>query len=58
MDREEAIQELLTAIDDLYVHYWEGEEPRANPVSFEIGEAYGWSRVVKAFDKKKGKKLK
>lgn len=57
MDREEAIRELLTAIEELYVHYWESEEPRVNPVAFEIGETYGWQRVIKAFDKKatKGK---
>jgi hypothetical protein len=58
MTREEAIQELLMAADELYTHYWEGDDPRSNPVSFEISEVYTLARLVRSFDKPKDSKNK
>lgn len=51
MDREQAIKELLSAIDELHTRYWECNDPGENPVSFEISEVSAFARVVKSFDK-------
>jgi len=50
MDKEKAIQELLMAVNELYTHYWESDDPRSNPVSFEISEVYTLARLVKSFN--------
>ena len=35
--REELYKALLEQVKELCTHYWESDNPRSNPLSFEIG---------------------
>jgi len=35
--REELYKALLENVKELCTHYWESDNPRSNPLSFEIG---------------------
>ena len=35
--KEELYKALLEEVKELSTHYWESDDPRSNPLSFEIG---------------------
>lgn len=46
-DNKILLQDLIDAIDELNTHYWECDEPRSNPVSYEIGQVLAYSEMLK-----------
>lgn len=56
MTREEAIKGLLQSVEELYTHFWEGDDPRSNPVAFEVSECNCWLRIIKNMDRQPAKK--
>lgn len=52
-DREQLLEVLLECVYSLHTFYWEEDNPRENPLSFEIGACCEVMGLIKEIDRKK-----
>ena len=50
--REELYKALLEQVGELCTHYWESDNPRSNPLSYEIGAVEAIMYLIQDEEKK------
>ena len=50
--KEELYKALLEQVKELSTHYWESDDPRSNPLSFEIGAVEAIMYLIQDEEKK------